>query len=98
MEHYENNYHDEEGFDLSAAWKNSPNTAPYKDALEIIESYEDEDILNDFTTQFPEGEPVTKQAYEAFTTPLVDDSADYQYIAANWVSMFDPEIYTKANL
>lgn len=89
---------DEDEFDLNQAFKNSPETAPYEDVLGVIESYEDEDILNDFKTEFPEGEPVNKRDYSDFSISLIDDMSEVDFIQANWISIFDEDIFDKAGL
>jgi hypothetical protein len=89
---------DEDEFDLNQAFKNSPETAPYEDVLGVIESYEDEDILNDFKTEFPEGEPVNKRDYSDFSISLIDDMSEVGFIQANWISIFDEDIFDKAGL
>lgn len=56
----------------------------YKLVLEIIESYEDESVLNDFKSKFKEGENVSKEEYFEFCKEYIDDMSDMYYIKLNW--------------
>jgi hypothetical protein len=89
---------DEEEFDLNKAFAESPRIASYDDVLDVIESYEDEDILNDFKAEFPEGEPISRDDYSEFAMSLIDDMSEISFIQANWISMFDEDIFDKAGL
>lgn len=93
-------YEDEdyEDLDLDVEFEKAPNEAPYDDVLDIIKSYEDESILNDFKAEFPEGKPVNKKDYSDFAMTLIDDMSEVSFIQANWISMFDEDIYDKAGL
>ena len=91
-------FEDEDEFDLNAEFKASPTEASYEDVLGIIEDYEDEEILNDFKSEFPEGEPVSKKDYSEFAMRLIDDMSEVSFVQANWISMFDEDIYEKAGL
>ncbi len=94
------NYYDEdtEEVDLEAAFENAPTVASYKDVLDIIEYYEDESMLDDFKSEFPEGENISKDDYIDFTIEFIDDISEVKYIKANWVNIFDDTIYEKAGL
>ena len=89
---------DDEDFDLNQAFKDAPNEASYEDVLDIIESYEMDDVLEDFKAEFPEGEPVSKDDYSQFAMTLIDDMSEVDFIQANWISIFDEDIYEKAGL
>ena len=100
-------YYDEdtEEVDLEAAFENAPTVASYKDVLDIIEYYEDEreyyedeSILDDFKSEFPEGEDISKDDYIDFTIDFIDDISEVKYIKANWISIFDDTVYEKAGL
>jgi hypothetical protein len=100
-------YYDEdtEEVDLNAAFQNAPTVASYKDVLDIIEYYEDEreyyedeSILDDFKSEFPEGEDISKDDYIDFTIDFIDDISEVKYIKANWISIFDDTVYEKAGL
>lgn len=91
-------FEDEDEFDLNAEFKASPTEASYEDVLGIIEDYEDEEILNDFKSEFPKGEPVSKEDYSEFAMSLIDDMSEVSFVQANWISMFDEDIYEKAGL
>jgi len=93
-------YYDEdtEEVDLNAAFKNAPTVASYKDVLDIIESYEDESVLDDFKSEFPEGKDINKGDYSDFSINLIDDMSEVGYIQANWISIFDDTVFEKAGL
>lgn len=90
-------YEDEE-FDLNQAFKDAPNEAPYKDVLDIIKSYEMDDVLKDFKAEFPKGKPVSKSDYSEFAMSLIDDMSEVDFVQANWISIFDEDIYEKAGM
>ncbi len=89
---------DDEDFDLDAAFMDSPNKASYNDVLYIFQSYEDEDVLNDFKSKFPKGKPISRRDYSNFGMGLIDDASDAVYVKANWVSLFDDDVFEKAGL
>ena len=91
-------YYDEDRklIDLGAAFRNSPDFLSYEDVLDIIDSYEDEEMLNDFKVEFPEGEPISKNDYSDFI--LDSDISEIIYIQADWIAIFDDTIYEKARL
>ena len=89
---------DDEDFDLNQAFKDAPNEASYKDVLDIMESYEMDDVLEDFKAEFPKGEPISKDDYSEFAMTLIDDMSEVAFIQANWISIFDEDIYEKAGL
>jgi hypothetical protein len=93
-------YYDEdtEEVDLEAAFENTPTVASYKDVLDIIEYYEDESMLDDFKSEFPEGEEISKDDYIDFTIDFIDDISEVTYIKANWINIFDDTVYEKAGL
>jgi hypothetical protein len=71
----------------------------YEWVLEVIESYEDEDILNDFKDEFEEGMDFSFDEYCDFCSRYVDDCSEGYYIRKNWeyiisegdVSVFDED-------
>jgi hypothetical protein len=85
-------------YDLDIEFKNAPDEAPYEDVLDIMKSYESASVLNDFKAEFSEGEPVKKKDYSRFAMTLIDDMSEVSFIQANWISMFDEEVYDKAGL
>jgi len=89
---------EDEDFDLQAAFQASPMSHSYNEVLEIIESYEDESILNDFKAEFPEGEDISRKDYSDFAMSMIDDMSEVANIQANWISLTDPGIYDKAGL
>lgn len=92
------NDEDDDNFDLNNAYLNSEYVADYEDVLSIFESYEDEDILNDFINEFPEGEPINRTQYDNFAMDYIDDMSEVSLIQANWISIWDDDIYEKAGL
>jgi hypothetical protein len=89
---------DENEFDLSQAFKDSPETAPYDEVLDIIDSYGDYTTLDAFQGMFSEDEEVSKKDYFKFFSNYIDDMSDVEYIKANWISIFDEDIFNKAGL
>jgi hypothetical protein len=89
---------EEEEFDLNQAYKEAPSEHSYEDVLGIFKSYQDEDILNDFKSEFPEGQPVSKEDYGDFAMKYIDDMHEVMFIQANWIDITDPDIYDKAYL
>jgi hypothetical protein len=90
--------YEDDGFDLDAEFANSPNQASFEDVFNVIQSYENDEILDDFTSKFPSIKPVNKEKYLNFTMNYIDDMSERDYIKANWVSMFDEDVYEKAGL
>jgi hypothetical protein len=95
---YEDDDYEDDDFDLDAEFANSPNQASFEDVFNIIQSYEDDEILDDFTSKFPSIKPVNKEKYRNFAMKYIDDMSDMNYIKANWISMFDEDVYEKAGL
>ena len=62
---------------------NRPNSN-YKLVLDIVKSYEDEDIMADFLKTFPEEKNISKDEFFEFFTSYVDDTSEYYYIKQNW--------------
>ena len=96
----ENEYEDDEDedFDLNQAFKDAPNEALYREVLKVFKEYEDDGIMEDFKVRFPKGEPVSKDDYSEFAMTLIDDMSEVAFIQANWISIFDEDIYEKAGL
>ena len=94
----EDEEYDYDDYDLNVEFKKSPNEASYEDVLDIIKSYEDEIILDDFKSEFPKGEPISKKDYSNFSTTLIDDMSEVGFIQANWISIFDEDVFDKAGL
>ena len=89
---------DENEFDLDQAFKDSPETASYDEVLDIADSYGDYAILDAFQGTFSEDEEVSKKDYFKFFSNYIDDMSDVEYIKANWISIFDEDIFDKAGL
>jgi hypothetical protein len=56
---------------------------------EIIESYEEEDILNDFLDEFEVGKEISYNEYYEFCYKWIDDMSEVYYIKCNWNDEFD---------
>ena len=56
----------------------------YELVLQIIESYENEEILNDFKSKFKVGENIKKKDYMLFCIEYMDDISEMYYIKLNW--------------
>jgi hypothetical protein len=84
--------------DLNVAFREAPDVASYEDVLGIIESYEDESILDDFKLEFVEGEDISKDDYSYFSISLIDDISEVGYIQANWIYIWDKDIFEKTEL
>jgi len=89
---------EEDEFNLDQAFKNSPKIASYDDVLEIVDSYGDYSTLDAFQGMFSEGEDISRDEYFKFFSKYIDDMSDAEYIKANWISIFDEDIYDKAGL
>jgi hypothetical protein len=89
---------DDDFIDLNLAFEESPEYHSYDEVLDIIESYEDKDILEDFKLNFVEGEKVHKKNYSDFLNKYIADMSEKENIQANWISITDPNIYNKAGL
>ena len=92
-------YPDEDNdlIDLDAAFEAAPNIS-YNQVLDIFKSYEDEEILNDFKSEFPEGKDISKEDYFEFSERYIDDMSETSFIKANWIGVFDDTVYEKAGL
>ena len=56
----------------------------YDLVLEIISSYENEEILNEFKSEFEEGKNVKKKDYMMFCEKFIDDISEWYYVKLNW--------------
>ena len=98
-ENDEIDYDDDDDFiDLNLSFQESPDYHSYDEVLDIIKSYEDKDILEDFKSTFLEDEKVYKENYSDFLNDYIADMSEKEYIQANWISITDPDIYEKAGL
>ena len=91
-------YDDDDFIDLNLSFQESPDYHSYDEVLDIIKSYEDKDILEDFKSTFFEDEKVYKENYSDFLNDYIADMSEKEYIQANWISITDPDIYEKAGL
>jgi hypothetical protein len=86
-------------YDLDDEFQKSKyDQASYKDVLSVIEDHEDDDMLDNFKAEFPKGEPVNKEDYINFAEKFIDDMSEAVFIKANWISIFDEDVYEKAGL
>ena len=72
----------------------------YDLVLEIAESYDDEELLQDFLNTFPVGEHINKEEFYDFFAKYVDDYGDWFYIKQNWKyveSGGDESVYDELN-
>ncbi len=70
----------------------------YELVLEIIKSYDDEDVLDDFKNEFKVGEDISKEDYMLFCKNYIDDMSEIDNIKLNWkwiISGGDDSVYDK---
>ena len=70
----------------------------YDLVLEIVESYEAEDIMNDFKEEFEVGSNISKSEFVEFFNKYIDDMSETYYIGLNWKyvkSGGDESVYDK---
>lgn len=89
---------EDEDFDLNKEYKSSPEYHSYDEVLDLMKSYEDDEMLNDFTSEFPEGKNISRSDYDDFAMKYIDDMSEVGYIQANWISLTDPDVYEKAGM
>jgi len=56
---------------------------------EIIESYENEEVLNDFLNKFEVGKEISYNEYYNFCYDYIDDMSEIYYINNNWNDDWD---------
>jgi hypothetical protein len=56
----------------------------YDLVLEIVKSYEAEDILDDFKSEFEEGSDISKSEFVEFFNRYIDDMSEVYFIGLNW--------------
>ena len=61
----------------------------YNFVKEIIESYEDEEILNDFLNEFEEDKEIKYGDYFDFCYNYIDDMSEVDYIKGNWNEVYE---------
>jgi ribosome assembly protein YihI (activator of Der GTPase) len=61
----------------------------YNYVKEIIESYEDEEILNDFLNEFEVGKDIIYKDYLDFCYNYIDDLSEIMFIENNWNDEYD---------
>jgi hypothetical protein len=61
----------------------------YDYVKEVIESYEDEEILKDFLNEFEVGFEISYEDYFSFCYMYIDDMSETYYINCNWNDEYD---------
>ena len=91
---------EDDGFDLKAAYKTSPATQSYEDILDIVKGYESPgfNAAELFKKSFSPGKPVTKDAWEKWSSTIDGGYDPEGYVYLNWISLTDPDIYRKAGI
>ena len=56
----------------------------YDLVLEIVEFYEDEEIMDDFKNEFEEGKNVSEKSFVEFFNRFIDDMSEVEFIKKNW--------------
>ena len=56
----------------------------YDLVLEVIENYDNEDMICDFESRFVKGENIDRKDYNEFCCKYISDSSDWYYIDLNW--------------
>jgi hypothetical protein len=67
---------------------------------EIFESYDSEEVLNDFLNEFEVGEDISREEFSEFSHRYIDDMSEVIFIYRNWryiesggdESVFDEDI------
>lgn len=85
-------------FDVSQAYDNSPDTHSYNDILGVVKDYDSDDAIESFEKSFSSDELVTKGAWEEWSRTLDGGYDPEGYVYLNWISLTDPDIYTKAGV
>jgi len=63
---------------------NEEEMGSYRKFLEVVKSYEDEDILTDFLNTYPKGEDISKSEYEKFTEKHLGLPDPEDWRGENW--------------
>ena len=61
----------------------------YNYVKEVIESYEDEEMLNDFLNEFEVGKDIIYKDYLDFCYNYIDDLSEIMFIENNWNDEYD---------
>ena len=64
-------------------------TRGYDYVKEVIESYEDDEMLNDFLNEFEVGKDINYDDYFNFCYGYIDDMSEIQFIKCNWNDEYD---------
>jgi ribosome assembly protein YihI (activator of Der GTPase) len=64
-------------------------TRGYDYVKEVIESYEDDEMLNDFLNEFKVGEDIVYKDYLDFCYNYIDDLSEIMFIECNWNDEYD---------
>ena len=69
---------------LAGILKENIGGSNYDLVLQIVNSYEDENILNDFNNEFQQGQNITKDEFFMFFELYIDDMSELDNIKKNW--------------
>ena len=64
-------------------------TRDYSYVKEVIESYEDKEMLDNFLNEFKEGEDIKYKDYFGFCYGYIDDLSEIMFIKCNWNDEYD---------
>jgi hypothetical protein len=64
-------------------------TRDYSYVKEVIESYEDKEMLDNFLNEFKEGEDIKYKDYLDFCYGYIDDLSEIMFIECNWNDEYD---------
>jgi hypothetical protein len=64
-------------------------TRSYDYVKEVIESYEDEEMLNDFLNEFEIDKDIIYKDYLDFCYNYIDDLSEIMFIENNWNDEYD---------
>ena len=56
----------------------------YDLVLEVVEFYDDEEIMDDFKNEFEEGKNISKKSFVEFFNRFIDDMSEVEFIKKNW--------------
>jgi len=83
--------------EIDQAFDQSPNEYSYEELLDVVDSYEDEKHLDSFKSTFKPGQSISKEEWVRWSYSVSDyDPEGYAYL--NWISLSDPDIYSKAGV
>ncbi len=84
-------------FDIDQAFNQSPNEYSYEELLDVVDSYEDEKYFNSFISTFQPGQSINKEEWVRWNYSISDYDPE-GYVRLNWISLSDPDVYSKAGV